>query len=144
MNKNKEKSFKLIIAGSRTLKDYKLVEKIINDALVNLDKDTIEIISGGAKGVDTLARQYAMKNKLPCKVFEPNWDEYGKSAGYMRNSEMANYGNALIAIWDGKSKGTKHMITEARRNGLKIKVFKFKTKIEAEFIPSDKIVEYLK
>lgn len=69
-----------------------------------------EIVSGGAQGVDFLAELYAKKHTLKFTEFKADWDTYGKSAGYRRNVEMAEYADALIAIWDGQSKGTLHMI----------------------------------
>jgi hypothetical protein len=71
------------------------------------------IISGGARGVDSLAIRYAKDNKLPYETFIPDWDKYGKKAGIYRNCEMGDCADALIAIWDGASSGTKHMITYA-------------------------------
>lgn len=120
---------KIIIAGSRTLTNINIID-IINNSLLNLtnseglSRKQIQIISGGATGVDTLAIHFALDNDIPYKKFPANWHEYGKKAGYLRNIEMANYADALIAIWDGKSKGTKHMIDIAEKKGLKIYIYK--------------------
>jgi len=67
-------------------------------------------------------KKYANERGYPIKQFPADWNKYGKSAGYKRNEEMAKYADALIAFWDGKSKGTKHMIDLAKRYGLKVKV----------------------
>ena len=64
--------------------------------------------------------RWARNNNIPLKMFYPNWDRYGKSAGMIRNKEMAEYAEALIAIWDRRSKGTKHMIATAKRLGLQV------------------------
>jgi hypothetical protein len=109
---------KTIIAGSRDITDLKQVFYAVRDS----GFDISEVVSGGARGVDRLGEKYAkMKKYLPKpKIFPAHWNKYGKSAGYRRNIEMADYANALIAIWDGKSNGTKHMIEIARRKKLKI------------------------
>jgi hypothetical protein len=106
---------KIIIAGSRTITDYQIIKKAIEDSQFQIT----EIVSGGAVGVDRLGERYARENKIPVKQFIPDWS-CGKVAGLKRNTEMANYGDALIAIWDGESRGTKHMIAEATKRHLKI------------------------
>lgn len=83
-----------------------------------------EIVSGTANGVDKLGENWAMYRRIPVKKFPANWNMYGKSAGYRRNLEMAGYADALVAVWDGESKGTKHMIDIARDKGIITYVFK--------------------
>lgn len=84
-------------------------------------KDEISwIISGGALGVDNLAIQYAIENRINYAVFFPDWDTFGKSAGYKRNEEMAANADAVIILHDGKSRGTTHMWNIAKEKGLKI------------------------
>ena len=95
-----------IIAGSRDISTYELVSQAVDESYFHIS----EIISGGARGVDSLAIEYAKKNNIPYKIMNANWDKYGKSAGYKSNVEMALVADALIAIWDKKSSGTKHMI----------------------------------
>lgn len=100
---------KVIIAGSRTIIDYPIfLLAIYNANIMGINID--EIVSGCAKGVDQLGERYAINYNKKLKKFPANWDKYGKSAGYIRNKEMAEYADASIIIWDGKSKGTKHMI----------------------------------
>ena len=90
-------------------------------------KDPItEIVSGTARGADRLGEQYANANSLPLKKMPAEWDKYGKSAGYKRNEQMAEYSDCLIAFWDGQSRGTKHMIDIARRLDLEVIVIKTK------------------
>jgi hypothetical protein len=110
---------KVIIAGSRTLCKQEWVETAVSRAFNNWmakDQDNWEyyirpeIVSGGAAGVDFCAELYAKKHSLPFKEFPAKWEEYGKKAGYLRNKEMGIYADALVAVWDGKSKGTLHMI----------------------------------
>ena len=109
---------KVIIAGGRDITDYSLVLS----ALAESGFTPTEIVSGMASGVDTLAVQYAQENNLPLQQFWAEWNFYGKSAGPIRNRKMAEYGDALIAIWDGESRGTKNMIEEATKRNLQVYV----------------------
>ena len=106
-----------IIAGSRNFTDYERFKSIIN--FCEYTKDITEVVSGGAKGVDALGEKWAAENNIPVKIFKANWDEFGKSAGYKRNLEMADYAEALIAIRLNNSKGTTHMINIGMEKGLK-------------------------
>ena len=111
---------KLIIAGSREGFTYGDVVEAF-DSLI----DTVisEIVSGGARGVDRFGEQLAEARGIPLNVKPANWDKYGKSAGYIRNKEMAEYADALLALWDGESRGTKHMIDLAKKNNLKVHIY---------------------
>lgn len=112
---------KTIVAGSRTIDRHGLVRAAI---VVSGWADQItEIVSGTARGVDQIGEQWAKEKRLPIKRFPAEWDRYGKRAGYLRNEAMAQYADALIAVWDGKSDGTKHMIDLAHRYGLQVFVF---------------------
>lgn len=108
---------KTIIAGSRNFNDYDLLE-----AVLLKHSDITEIISGCARGADSLGEKFALEHSIPIKKFPADWNTYGKSAGYRRNEQMAYYGDRLIAFWDGQSKGTKHMIDLARKVGLEVEV----------------------
>lgn len=109
---------KAIVAGSRNVTSYDLVCR----AIVESEFEITEIVSGGARGVDALGEKYAIEHGINCRVFKAQWDTYGKRAGPMRNYEMAKYADALIAVWDGLSRGTSNMIGLARREGLKVHV----------------------
>ena len=116
---------KVIIAGSRTVTDPDLVER----AVVNSGFHVTEVVSGGARGVDLLGERWVRECRVPIKRFNAEWDKYGKSAGYIRNRQMAQYvhendpnGGALIAIWNGYSPGTKGMIKDARELGMQVYV----------------------
>lgn len=118
--KPKEISYtKVIIYGSRTIVNY----RILLDALKKSNFEITEILSGGARGVDTLAIRYAKENDIPYKIYKADWNKYGKSAGPIRNKEMINNADALIAIWDGKSRGTADIIRRARRKGIRVFVY---------------------
>jgi hypothetical protein len=101
-----EISMKVIVAGSRNIVDQKIIFNIIESS----NFEITEIVSGTARGVDQIGEKYGLTNNIPIVMFPANWNKYGKSAGYVRNTEMAKYADALIAVWDGKSSGTRHMI----------------------------------
>lgn len=110
----------VIIAGSRTIKDFDLVSRIIEEASF----DITEVVSGTSSGVDQLGERWATERGLPVKRFEPNWILHGKYAGPRRNEEMAKYADALIVVWNGTSAGTKHMIKVARKYKLRTYVYR--------------------
>jgi hypothetical protein len=99
---------KLVVSGSRSIKDTAIVIKELTDYIQ--DKRVDLIVCGGAKGIDRSAMYWATINKIPFKVFYPNYELYGKIAPLVRNEKMAAYGNELLAIWDGKSRGTIHTV----------------------------------
>ena len=108
----------VIIAGGRDITDYDIVERAVAES----GFDIVQVVSGGAKGVDTLAVLYAQKHDKHLAVFMADWDRPGRKAGPIRNGQMADYADALIAIWDGKSKGTKNMIDQATAKGMPVYV----------------------
>lgn len=118
--------YKIIIAGGRDFMDYNLLKekanKILQEKRVSYK---IVIISGCARGADTLGLRYASENAFDVEEYPADWDKYGKKAGYMRNVEMAKNADALIAFWDSKSKGTKHMIDIATERNLPIRVIRY-------------------
>jgi len=116
---------RVIIAGGRDFNDYTKLKEYCNHSFQNIDKSNIEIISGTCSGADLLGEQYASDLNLKIKKFPANWDKFGKGAGFKRNTEMAEYADALIAFWDGESKGTMHMINLAYKNGIQVKVVKY-------------------
>ena len=118
--------YKIIIAGGRDFMDYNLLKEKTNKILQEKKvTHKIVIISGCARGADTLGLRYASENAFDVEEYPADWDKYGKKAGYMRNVEMAENANALIAFWDGKSKGTKHMIDIATERNLPIRVIRY-------------------
>ena len=120
--------YKIIIAGSRDFLNYELLKSECNDhinSLTNLHDNSIAIISGNARGADRLGEKYAEEHNYKCHIMPADWNKHGMRAGYLRNSDMAKQANALIAFWDGKSKGTKNMIQEAKKANLDIKVIMY-------------------
>lgn len=117
---------KIVIAGSRNFNNYDFLENKINELIKNKQIDITEIVSGKAKGADFLGEKYASLNNISIKEFPANWNLYGKKAGFLRNQEMGNYADVLIAFWDGNSKGTKHMIDYMKSLKKQVFVFNFK------------------
>lgn len=111
---------KVIIAGSRSADDYYELLTAITLAEFTID----EVVSGGARGADKLGERFALSSDIPIRKFIPDWNRYGKSAGFRRNIEMADYADALIALWDGNSRGTNHMIQIAQKKGLQVFVWR--------------------
>lgn len=109
---------KIIVAGSREYTNKAVVFGALEYYLAG---QQVEIVSGGARGVDQLGEDYARYKGLPCKTF-PYRSEYGKAGGPIRNGEMARYADGLLAFWDGNSTGTKNMIDQAKARGLNVKV----------------------
>jgi hypothetical protein len=123
---------RVIIAGSRTFDNYDII-----DISIKMSKFIItEIISGGADGIDSLAERYAKENNIPLKVYPADWQKHGKKAGPIRNGIMANNADALIAIWDGKSRGTKNMIETALKKKLKVSVTNLQAPLSENTIES--------
>lgn len=104
------------IVGSREFYDMNILNKIMSSLVekYSLDKFDLHICSGGARGADTLAQNYAKANGLPIIIFYPNWNKYGKEAGFKRNASIASIANLVIALWDGKSRGTMNTISIAQ------------------------------
>jgi hypothetical protein len=107
-----------IIAGCRDIFNGQYVR----EAIAESGFEITEVVCGGASGVDLLGKDWAEKHKIPVKMFPADWDKNGKAAGPIRNAEMANYAEALVAVWDEYSKGTKDMIDKAKAKGLKVYV----------------------
>lgn len=124
---------RVIIAGSRDFNDYDVLEDKVDEFFLdffkhNSDKgfSRIKIISGTARGTDRLGERYAEACGYEVVRFPAEWDKLGKRAGVVRNAEMAKYASegehcgVLVVFWDGKSKGTEHMINIAKEYGLQI------------------------
>jgi len=112
---------RVAIIGSRNFNDYNKLKEILNSLNLKIDL----IISGGAKGADTLGEKYAHENNIPIKIFYPNWDLYGKKAGFIRNELIVKNSDIIIAFWDGKSKGTNHSINLAKKYNKSLIIYNF-------------------
>jgi hypothetical protein len=104
---------KLAIVGSRSITDYNTIFKCVNDA-VNINNIDC-IISGGARGVDSLAVKLAITQGIPYKEILPDWNTHGRSAGMIRNKDIILAADAVIAFWDGVSRGTLNSINHAKK-----------------------------
>lgn len=116
---------KVAIVGSRTFNDYDLAEKYIDKTCDDNAYLICKIISGGAKGADSIAEKYARKHNIETQIFKPDWDTYGKSAGFRRNKDIIENCDICIAFWDGVSKGTKHDIDLCKKMNKLIFICKF-------------------
>lgn len=116
-----------IIAGSRDVTNFRHVEKIVAYAKKQ-GYTPSKVLSGTARGADILGEQYAVQNDIPLAKYPADWNTHGKSAGYIRNQQMAKDAKMLLAVWDGESAGTKHMIDIAVEEGLVVFVNNLKMK----------------
>lgn len=112
---------KVIIAGGRDFNNYYVLEEVLNSFKGFID----EVVSGDARGADTLGARWSTYNNIHVKHFPADWDYYGHAAGFIRNIEMAEYADAAICFWDGKSKGTEHMIKTMKLHKKPYKVFNY-------------------
>lgn len=104
---------KCIIAGGRKFRNYQLLAEVLEEY-----KDKIsEVVCGCADGADSLGERWGREHGVPISYFPAQWDLYGNAAGPIRNAEMADYGDFLIAFWDGKSRGTANMIQAMKNKG---------------------------
>lgn len=127
---------KVIIAGSRSLADMPNPMDIVNDAIViaRYEHRIIigKVICGEAKGADLLGRRWAQEREIPVLSKPADWRTHGKRAGVLRNEEMAQEADALIAIWDGKSRGTQDMIRRAKKRRIPVYVHHYELPEQAE------------
>ena len=105
---------KLAVIGSRGI--------IVEDIERYLPDGIDEIVSGGARGADLCAKEYAKKNDIKYTEFLPDYNRYGRAAPIKRNDEIINYADEIIAFWDGASKGTQYTVKRAQKLGKKVTV----------------------
>ena len=105
---------KVAVIGSRGFNNYELVKENLSKIQITL------LVSGGAKGADTLGEQYAKENGIETKIFLPDWEKHGKAAGMLRNTDIINESEVVIAFWDGSSKGTLDSINKAKKLNKKL------------------------
>lgn len=121
---------KLAIVGSRTFNDYDLLEEFINENFEINDFDTV--VSGAARGADTLGREFAKNNGLELVEFPADWNKYGKRAGFIRNVDIIKNCDECAVFWDGQSHGTKHDIELCEEMGKPYKICYFENKEKKE------------
>ena len=123
------KTFRVIVAGSRTATSeatYRLLEQKLDRILKNKSvTHDIVIVSGTASGADRLGERYAASRTYRVDRYPADWTTFGKRAGYLRNEEMAMNADALVALWDGESRGTQHMINIAKEHYLPTRIINF-------------------
>lgn len=108
---------KMGVIGSRTFTNYKYMKEILDSFSFS------EIVSGGAKGADSLARRYAEEKNIPIAEILPDWNQHGKSAGFKRNKLIIDQSDAIVAFWDGVSRGTKNSIDLAKNANKSVYIF---------------------
>lgn len=106
---------KVAVIGSRSLQ--------VNDLEKYLPEGTEEIVSGGACGIDVCAREYAVRKRISLTEFLPAYERYGRAAPLKRNEQIVDYSDLIPAFWDGRSRGTNHVIEPCRKRGKEVKVF---------------------
>lgn len=116
--------YRVIIAGGRDFSNYPYLRSCADKDLAAIT-DEIQIVSGNARGADSLGERYAQEKGYKLALFPADWERYGRSAGPRRNAQMAENADALIAFWDGQSRGTKNMIDRATEKGLKVTVHNY-------------------
>jgi hypothetical protein len=115
--------YRVIIAGSRSFSNYELLrEHCLFMFQEKMRTHRVIIVSGHAHGADSLGERFAKEQGLTVELHPAKWRALGKAAGMIRNVEMARASDALIAFWDGRSRGTAHMISFAKRRGLEVSV----------------------
>ncbi len=109
---------KVAVIGSRGL--------MVDDLGRYLPEDTEELISGGARGVDACARGYALAHGVPLREFLPDYARYGRLAPLIRNVEIVQSSDLVLAFWDGRSRGTVHVVKQCRERGVPCRIFLYR------------------
>ena len=115
---------KIAVIGSREIDNIDLKK--------HLPEECDEIVSGGARGVDTLAANYAVQNGIKLTEFLPNYEVFGKSAPIVRNRTIVDYADGVIAFWDGISRGTAYVINYCNKVGKPVKIVRMRRKTDSE------------
>ena len=107
---------KVAVIGSRNL--------VVQDLGIYLPEETMEIVSGGAKGVDQLAFQIAQQQGLPCVELLPDYGRYGRGAPLIRDREIVREADLVLAVWDGASRGTRYVMEQCRKTHTPVRVYR--------------------
>lgn len=109
--------------GCREFTNQKLVDAVLSKYLGEITL----IVSGGACGADSMAEDFAKRHNIDTLIFKPDWNKYGKSAGFIRNEDIIKNADLVIAFWDMESKGTAHSLSLAEKYGVKSIIINIKT-----------------
>ena len=117
---------KIGIVGSRTFENYELLAEVMSDYL-NRDNelDCELVVSGGANGADKLGERWAKENGIPTLIFKPDWNKYGKRAGFIRNEDIIKNSDFVVVFWDGVSKGSKSSIDLSIKHDIPVRIVNF-------------------
>lgn len=112
--------------NSRAFSDYGLMRDRCDVLLSNkMGTHDVVIISGTALGADRMGERYAANRGLKTMMFKPDWEQFGKKAGFIRNALMLDNADAVVVFWDGSSRGSQHMMTIAKNKGTPLRVILF-------------------
>lgn len=125
VGRNMRKPNRIIVAGSRSFDAYGLLDRKLSHLFQRLTPDDTAIISGTARGADSMAEHWAWQHRFEVLRFPAQWDVHGRRAGYIRNEQMLEVATGLVAFWDGQSRGTAHMIGIAREKDLRVVVVRY-------------------
>ncbi|MGN1095538.1 MAG: DNA-processing protein DprA [Eubacteriales bacterium] len=123
---------RIAIVGSRGISKEILENFAYEKICENIPLNATEIVSGGAVGIDTLAEKYAKSNGIKTKIFLPDYDKHGKRAPLYRNDEIVAYSQYVIALWDGKSRGTAYTVAKCIEKGVPVKIISIPTENEED------------
>lgn len=115
----------IAIVGSRNFKDYEFMKSVIETYIIENSLEQTIIVSGGAKGADALAEKFASEKGYGTLIFLPEWEKYGRGACSVRNTQIIENADVVIAFWDGASRGTKDSIDKAKKMGKKLMIHSF-------------------
>jgi uncharacterized phage-like protein YoqJ len=128
---------KIAVVGGRDFEDYNKMQRVIesyfDDNIELWDRKNVIFVSGGAKGADSLMEKFAKKFDYNTLIFKPDWNLYGKSAGFVRNRKIIQNSDVVFAFWDGKSKGTKNSIDIAKELGKGLYIIKYSIEKRIDF-----------
>jgi len=110
---------KVAVIGSRTFNDYELVKETLTKLDITL------LVSGGAKGADSLGERYASENNITTLIFKPDWGRHGRGAGMVRNTDIVKNSDIVVAFWDGSSKGTLDSIRKVEKLNKGLMIIKY-------------------
>ena len=124
--------YRVGIVGSRDFDNFDFLEKKVLELLPKQEECDIIIVSGGARGTDTLAERFADKYGYRKEIHRAKWHLQGYCAGYLRNHHIVRNSDLVIAFWNGISKGTRHTINLARRNAKMVKIIRVDSLMKSE------------